>query len=65
LEWWKDGKVAELTIQNVVTHGKAGAVNGIRKLTNGKTVGFCDVYEFGNTKGTLVKEITTYQIEIK
>jgi hypothetical protein len=61
----KLGKVAELTIQHVATHGKAGAVNGIKKLANGKTVGFCDFYEFGDTKGTLIKEITTYQIEIK
>ena len=61
----KLGKVTQLTIQHVATHGKAGAVNGIKELADGKTFGFCDVYEFGNSKGTLVREITTYQIEIK
>ena len=60
----RNDKVTELVIQHVATHGKTGAVNGIRKSADRKTVGFCDVYEFGNTKGTLVKEITSYRIEI-
>jgi hypothetical protein len=64
LKRWKDDKVSELVIQHVATHGKAGAVNGIRKWANGKKVAFCDFYEFGNTKGTLVKEIRSYRIEI-
>lgn len=32
----KLGKVVELTIEHVATHGKAGVVNGIRKLAKGK-----------------------------
>lgn len=56
-------KVAEITIQHVATHGKAGAVNGTQTLTNGRTQAFCHVYEFGNTKGTQIKSITSYVIE--
>ncbi len=55
----------ELTILHVATHGKAGAVNGILKMKSGKVFSFCDVYEFASAKGTRVKEITAYVIEIE
>ena len=55
----------ELTILHIATHGKAGAADGRIKLKNGKTHAFCNIYEFSNTKGTSVKEITSYVIEIK
>lgn len=65
LEGMKNDKALQLTVQHVATHGKTGAVNGTTKLENGKTRAFCDVYEFSNTTGTAVKEITSYIIEIK
>jgi len=65
LEQITKAKVAELTIHHVVTHGKAGAVNGTRKLNSGETRAFCDVYEFSGAKGTSVREITSYVIEVK
>ena len=65
LEKMKSDKAVQLTLHHVATHGKAGAVNGTRKMKNGKTNAFCNVYEFSNTKGTAVKEITSYIIEIK
>jgi len=65
LKQMQKDKAEELTIQHIATYGKAGAVNGVTKLTNGKTRAFCDVYEFKDTKGTGVKEITSYVIEIK
>lgn len=58
-------KAETLTIHHITTHGKAGAVNGTRTLSSGKTLGFCDVYEFSNTKASAVKEITSYVIEIR
>ena len=60
----KNAEAVELMVHHVATHGKAGAVNGTTKLKNGKTYAFCDVYEFSNTKGDAVKEITSYVIEI-
>lgn len=56
-------RAAEITIQHVVSHGKAGAVNGTLVLENGKTYAFCDVYEFSGAKAASVKEITSYVIE--
>lgn len=57
-------QVDELIIDRVVTHGKAGAVNGTVRYTNGHSAGFCDVYGFGNAKGTSVRTISTYLVEL-
>ena len=65
LEQMKKEKVDELTILHIATHGKAGAVDGSTKFNHGNTHAFCDVYEFSNSKGTSVREITSYRIEIK
>lgn len=65
LEKIRNDRAIQLTVQHVATHGKAGAVNGTTKLKNGKTYGFCEVYEFSNNKGAAVKEIISYVIEIK
>jgi hypothetical protein len=56
-------EVTEITIYHVVTHGKAGSVNGTRKHKDGKTYDFCTVYEFSNAKGSSIKGITHYAIE--
>ena len=58
-------KAAQLIICHIATHGKAGAVDGILQLKRGKARAFCDVYEFSNSKGVSMKEITSYVIEIK
>ena len=65
LEKIKGDKAVQLTVHHVATHGKAGAVNGTTKMKDGKTRAFCDVYEFSNSKGNSVKEITSYIIEVK
>jgi hypothetical protein len=64
LQEQKNEKVVELNIHHIATHGKAGAVDGALKFKH-KSHAFCYVYEFSNAKGILVKEITSYIIEIK
>jgi hypothetical protein len=64
LEQMMKDELKEITIQHVISHGKAGAVNGMKGLKNGRTHAFCDVYEFINAKGTGVREITSYVLEI-
>ena len=55
----KSGPATEVAIERVVSHGRAGAVNGI--ITRGsKRTGFCHMFEFNNTKGTHLKSISTY-----
>ena len=65
LEERKKDKAAELSIQHIATHGKAGAVDGRIKFKTGKTHAFCNVYEFSNSRGASVKEIISYVIEIE
>ena len=61
----KKDPVEVLTIRHIATHGKAGAVDGTLRLENGRLRAFCNVYEFSNSKGTAIKEITSYVIGIK
>ncbi len=65
LKEMQDVKTAELQIQHISTHGKEGAINGEMILENGQKYAFCDVYEFTNTRGTMVKSIDSYVIELK
>jgi hypothetical protein len=65
LEQMKNDKVTELTLDHIATHGKAGAVDGRMRFKNGKTVAECNVYEFSNRKGSRVRKITSYEIELK
>ncbi|MEW5988406.1 MAG: nuclear transport factor 2 family protein [Chloroflexota bacterium] len=55
----------ELTIDHVVSHGKAGAVNGTIERNKGTSLSFCNVYEFTGAKGDCVKKILSYRIEIE
>jgi hypothetical protein len=61
----KKDAVEVLTIRHIATHGKAGAVDGTIRLENGKLRAFCNVYEFSNSKGSAIKEITSYFIDIQ
>lgn len=65
LKQMKNIKVKVVTIHHIATHGKSGFVNGTTQLNDGKSSTFCDVYEFSNTKGSAVKEITSYVIALK
>lgn len=63
LEIMKNEEVAELVLNNIITHGKDGAANGIIKMGNGKVYAFSDFYKFNSAKGNKIKSITSYVIE--
>jgi hypothetical protein len=65
LERTVQAKPAELVVDHVVTHGKAGAVNGTLKLKSGQVIAFCNVYEFTNAKAETIQQITSYKVKIK
>ncbi|MBT28564.1 MAG: DNA-binding protein [Thalassobius sp.] len=65
LERMKATKTQELILKSIITHGKEGAANGEMILENGEKYAFCDVYEFSNAKGSVIKTITSYVIEVK
>ena len=64
LEKMKEHKTTELILDQILSHGKEGAVSGIIKNQNGKKYAFSDFYIFNNTKGKKLKSITSYLIEI-
>lgn len=54
----------ELTIKNIITHGRSAAVDGTMKSPDGKTYAFCDVYQFRGLKNPKIKEMTSYVVEV-
>ena len=60
----KSGPATEVAIDRVVSHGRAGAVNGII-TRSGKHTAFCHMFEFKNAKGTHVKSISTYSMVLR
>jgi hypothetical protein len=59
----KNRKITELTLTQILSHGKEGAVNGVIKMENGKKFAFSDFYFFQGAKGDKIKSITSYLIE--
>lgn len=55
----------DLKINNIITHGRSAAVDGIMKSPDGKTYAFCDVYQFRGLKNPTIKEMTSYVVEVK
>ncbi|WP_229239637.1 hypothetical protein [Echinicola soli] len=64
LEKMKSEKATELIIDQILSHGKKGATNGIMKMENGKKYAFSDFYKFKGAKGEKIISITSYVIEI-
>ncbi|WP_318308286.1 nuclear transport factor 2-like protein [Flagellimonas crocea] len=64
LEKMKSEKVSELVIDQILSHGKEGAANGIIKMQDGKKHAFSDFYKFKSAKGVKIKSITSYVIQI-
>lgn len=64
LEKMKSYRAAELIIDQILSHGKEGAANGIMKMEDGKNYAFADFYKFENTKSKKVKRMTSYVLEI-
>ena len=60
----KNPPVDSLTIHDVVSHGKKGAVRGTYE-TSGKARSFCHFFEFTNHKYTEVNVIHTMSTQLK
>lgn len=64
LEKMQSAKATELILNQILSHGKEGAVNGLMTMENGNRYAFSDFYIFQSTKGEKVKAITSYCIEV-
>ena len=52
---------SRIEIEHVVTHGRAGAINGVVEFGE-KLRYFCHMYEFANAKGISIRKLTSYSI---
>ncbi|MCB9137190.1 MAG: hypothetical protein H6642_02445 [Caldilineaceae bacterium] len=55
------GPARELIIEQALSHGRAGAVNGTLRYATAEEA-FCHIFQFNNAKGARVAAITTYAI---
>jgi hypothetical protein len=59
----RSAQTEAVIIHHVITHGKAGAVNGTIRGKDESVRHFCDFYEFTNAKGNRAQVITSYVID--
>lgn len=57
-------KATELKLDQILSHGKEGAANGVMTMENGKEYAFSGFYVFQSAKGVKIKAITSYCMEI-
>lgn len=61
-----EGFVAtEITLDQIITHGAEGAGSGYMRYEGGLTVHFADMYRFSSAKGSKIKTLTSFGIEVK
>lgn len=58
-----DLEIYELIIEQILSHGKEGAVCGVKLMTNGERYAFSDFYIFKNAKGQEIISIKSYVIK--
>jgi hypothetical protein len=64
LEKSMSSSVMELNIHNIITHGKTASANGTFKFENNKVYAFCNVFNFVSAGKNIIKEITSYIIQL-
>tara|TARA_R110000751_G_scaffold102037_2_gene196473 strand:- start:335 stop:712 length:378 start_codon:yes stop_codon:yes gene_type:complete len=64
MEEMKSVKASELIIDQILSHGKEGAANGMMKMQNGEKYAFSDFYMFQAAKEVKIKAITSYYIKM-
>ncbi|WP_047245754.1 nuclear transport factor 2 family protein [Maribacter thermophilus] len=57
-------KASNLILNQILSHGKEGAANGVMTMESGKQYAFSDFYLFQSAKGEKLKEITSYCIKL-
>lgn len=69
LEEMCDVETLEMSILNIVTHGKSAAAHGTMKIKGPmgelKNFGFSDFYEFDGFKSPKIRKMTSYVVALK
>ena len=59
-------QASELIIDNILSHGKQCAANGVLKYGDGSVIGFCDIYTFSSHDSRAkIKSLISYAIDMK
>ena len=53
-----------IKVRRVISHGRAGAADGVLVLSSGHLHNFCHVVGFANIKGDNVSSISSYYVEL-
>lgn len=64
LEEMKEKAASELLVEQILTHGREGAVNGVITASSGNKYAFSDFYKFRGAKGAKIKRLTSYVIKL-
>lgn len=59
----KFSPASSLRIEHVISHGKAGSVDGIIEF-GGKRRAFCHVFDFRSARGDSIKSIKTFSVPV-
>ncbi len=57
-----NGEIAEIEVQQIITHGSTAAAHGSFKTAEGSEFSFCHLYQFVSAGKNVIKEMTTYLI---
>lgn len=63
LEKMRGNKAVELSIFQIITHGREASIQGEMVMQNKNVFSFADFYEFTSASGKTVKAITSYVIK--
>lgn len=63
LEKMRGNKAVELSIHQIITHGREASIQGEMVMQNKHVFSFADFYEFTSASGKMVKAITSYVIK--
>ena len=58
------GRMVKMVLSHVLSHGKAGAVDGIFQLANGRQHVFCGIFEFASAKADRISRIKSYVVSV-
>lgn len=58
------GRIVKIELSRALSHGKAGAVDGILQMADGRHLAFCCIFEFASAKADRISLIKSFVIPI-
>ena len=58
------GRIVKIELSRALSHGKAGAVDGILQMADGRQLAFCIIFEFASAKADRISLIKSYVVSV-